>query len=118
MALRTTTRAGLDEPAAEEEESQAAPSETEPAAPQLATVAPVVVRTATGAVDSALGSAMIGGLITLGFAGIAISANIQGVVPGFLESVYKNLPIYGGVFAGVTLACFVIGLVVGKRSAR
>lgn len=116
------TRAGLEGSAAEE---QAPPEPVEeplpvaaPAASPAAGPAAVVQVTGGGAIDTALGVAMIGALITLGVGGITISASLQGVVPSFLQSMYQKLPIFGGVFAGVTLLCFVIGFVVGRRAAR
>lgn len=113
------TRAGLEGSAAEEE----APPEPAPEQPLLeAPPAPakVAVLQETGgeAIDTALGVAMIGALLTLGIGGITISASLQGVVPSFLQSMYQKLPIVGGIFVGLTLLCFVIGFVVGRRGAR
>ena len=70
------------------------------------------------AVDMALSGAMLGAVIVLAVSGVAASANLQGVFPALLESVYKSLPIYGGVFVGVTAICAVVGLFLGKRGAR
>ena len=63
-------------------------------------------------------STMAGALVSLAVAGIAISANLQSVVPSFLQSAYRNMPIFGGVLVGITLIGFVVGWVVGKRGLR
>ena len=112
------TRAGLDATDGEPEEAPASTEPPQPAAVEQAAPAPLVFQTGVGAVDVALGGAMAGALVSLAVAGIAISANLQGVVPSFLQSVYRNLPIFGGVFAGITLLGFVIGFLIGKRGLR
>ena len=112
------TRAGLEGSAAEEEAPAEPAEQPLPVAAPAASPAAVVRVTGGGAIDTALGVAMIGALLTLGVGGITISASLQGVVPSFLQSMYQKLPIFGGVFAGVTLLCFVIGFVVGRRATR
>ncbi len=112
------TRAELDAAATEQEESGQALEQPQHIAAQPPAPAAVVVQAGTGAIDTALGGAMVGALVSLGFAGIAVSANLQGVVPSFLHSVYQNLPVYGGVLAGITLVSFFIGFFAGKRGAR
>lgn len=112
------TRAGLDATDGEPEEAPSLTEPPQPAAVEQAAPAPVVFQTGVGAVDVALGGAMAGALVSLAVAGIAISANLQGVVPSFLQSVYRNLPIFGGVFAGITLLGFIIGFLIGKRGLR
>ncbi len=61
---------------------------------------------------------MVGAVVSMGIAGIAISANMQGVVPSFVQTLYQNMPIFGGVLAGITLAGFFVGFVMGKRGLR
>ena len=79
---------------------------------------PIVVQAGMGAIDTAMGGAMVGALVSMGIAGIAISANMQGVVPSFVQTLYQNMPIFGGVLGGITLVGFFIGFVVGKRGTR
>ena len=71
-----------------------------------------------GAIDTAMGGAMVGALVSMCIAGIAISANMQGVVPSFVQTLYQNMPIFGGVLGGITLVGFFVGFVVGKRGTR
>lgn len=114
------TRAGLDATDGEPEEAPSLTEQPQPAAAaaEQAAPVPVVFQTGAGAIDVALGGAMAGALISLAVAGIAISANLQSVVPSFLQTMYRNMPIFGGVLAGITVLGFVVGLVIGKRGLR
>ncbi|MCH8852446.1 MAG: helix-turn-helix domain-containing protein [Planctomycetes bacterium] len=110
------TRAGLDAPA--DEEGETAPELEAPVAASEPVRSPIVVQAGMGAIDTAMGGAMVGALVSMGIAGIAISANMQGVVPSFVQTLYQNMPIFGGVLGGITLVGFFIGFVVGKRGTR
>ena len=110
------TRAGLDAPA--DEEGETAPELEAPFAASEPVRSPIVVQAGMGAIDTAMGGAMVGALVSMGIAGIAISANMQGVVPSFVQTLYQNMPIFGGVLGGITLVGFFIGFVVGKRGTR
>ncbi len=112
------TRAGLEGAEADAEPQPKPAEQPLPVSEPAPVRASVVQVTGGGAIDTALGVAMIGALLILGVGGITISASLQGVVPSFLQSMYQKLPIVGGVFAGVTLLCFVIGFVVGRRATR
>lgn len=112
------TRAGLE---GTEAEKAAPPEPTEqplPVAAAAPSPAAVVRVTDGGAIDTALGVAMIPALLILGVGGITLSASLQGVVPSFLQTMHQKLPIVGGVFAGITLLGFIIGFVVGRRADR
>ncbi len=110
------TRAGLDAPA--DEEGETAPELEAPVAAAQPVRSSIVVQAGTSAIDTAIGGAMVGAVVSMGVAGVAISANMQGVVPSFVQTLYLNMPIFGGALAGITLAGFFVGLVVGKRGAR
>jgi excisionase family DNA binding protein len=110
------TRAGLDSQA--EEKTEAAPELDAPAPAEQPLRSPVVVQAGMGAVDTAIGGAMVGAVVSLGIAGVAISANMQGVVPSFVQTMYQNMPIFGGALGGITLLGFIVGFLMGKRGAR
>ena len=110
------TRAGLDAPA--DEEGETAPELEAPVAASEPVRSPIVVQAGMGAIDTAMGGAMVGALVSMCIAGIAISANMQGVVPSFVQTLYQNMPIFGGVLGGITLVGFFVGFVVGKRGTR
>ncbi len=110
------TRAGLDAPA--DEEGEAAPELQAPVTASQPVRSPVVVQAGMGAIDTAIGGAMVGAVVSMGITGIAISANMQGVVPSFVQTLYQNMPIFGGALGGITLVGFLIGFVMGKRGAR
>ena len=110
------TRAGLDAPA--DEEGETAPELEAPDAASQPLRSPVVVQAGMGAIDTAIGGTMVGAVVSMGIAGIAISANMQGVVPSFVQTLYQNMPIFGGVLGGITLAGFFVGFVMGKRGLR
>jgi len=110
------TRAGLDAPA--DEEGETAPELEAPVAAAQPVRSSIVAQAGTSAIDTAIGGAMVGAVVSMGVAGVAISANMQGVVPSFVQTLYLNMPIFGGALAGITLAGFFVGLVVGKRGAR
>ena len=110
------TRAGLDAPA--DEEGETAPELEAPVAASEPVRSPIVVQAEMGAIDTAMGGAMVGALVSMCIAGIAISANMQGVVPSFVQTLYQNMPIFGGVLGGITLVGFFVGFVVGKRGTR
>ncbi len=110
------TRAGLDAQA--EEEGETAPELEAPVAAAQAVRSPIVIQAGMGAIDTAIGGAMVGAVVSMGIAGVAISANMQGVVPSFVQTMYQNMPIFGGVLGGITLVGFFVGFVVGKRGAH
>ncbi len=110
------TRAGLDAQA--EEEGETAPELEAPVAATQPVRSPIVIQAGMGAIDTAIGGAMVGAVVSMGIAGVAISANMQGVVPSFVQSLYQNMPIFGGALGGITLVGFFIGFVVGKRGAH
>ncbi len=110
------TRAGLD--ASADEESEAAPELEAPVAAAQPVRSPIVVQAGMGAIDTAIGGAMVGAVVSMGIAGVAISANMQGMVPSFVQTLYQNMPIFGGALGGITLVGFFVGFVVGKRGAH
>ncbi len=110
------TRAGLDAQA--DEEGEAAPELEVPVAVSQPVRTAVVVQAGMSAMDTGIGGAMVGALLSLGVAGVAISANMQGVVPSFVQTLYDNMPIFGGALGGITLVGFFVGLMVGKRAVR
>jgi len=110
------TRAGLDAPA--DEEGETAPELEAPVAEAQPMRSPVVVQAGMGAIDTGIGGAMVGAVVSMGIAGVAISANMQGVVPSFVQTLYASMPIFGGVLGGITLVGFIVGFVVGKRGLR
>ncbi len=112
------TRAGLDAQAEEEEQGEAAPELEAPVAVSPPVRTSVVIQAGMSAVDTGIGGAMVGAVLSLGVAGVAISANMQGVVPSFVQTLYDNMPIFGGALGGITLVGFFIGFAVGKRGAR
>ncbi len=110
------TRAGLDAPA--DEEGETAPELEAPVAAAQPVRSPIVTQAGMGAIDTAIGGAMVGAVASMGITGIAISANMQGVAPSFVQTMSQNMPIFGGVLGGITLVGFFIGFVVGKQGAR
>ena len=110
------TRAGLDAQA--DEEGEAAPELEAPVAAAQPARSPIVVQAGMGAIDTAIGGAMVGAVVSMAIAGIAISANMQGVMPSFVQTLYQNMPIFGGALGGITLVGFFVGFVVGKRGAH
>jgi excisionase family DNA binding protein len=83
-------------------------------APAVATVSAAAV-SAGGGFESGLTGATLGAILTLCVAGVAITSNMQGVFPDLLNKAYLDLPIAGGIFAGVTAVFFFVGFMVGRR---
>ncbi len=112
------TRAGLDAAIPEEREQEEIFEPVAPAAAEAAASVPTIVEGGAGPVEAGLSGAMLGAILVLAVAGVAVSANLQGVAASMLEPLVKNLLIAGGVFVGVTLICFVVGFLLGRRAAR
>ncbi|MCG3137252.1 MAG: hypothetical protein HJJLKODD_01095 [Phycisphaerae bacterium] len=114
------TRAGLDAaPLVDRSAGRAAVAEQPAIAaapvPQYVAAAPVMVIGAMGPMEMALSGALLAAVIIMAFAGIAVVANLQGVVPAFLMSIFQNMPVFGGVFFGIVLVAFGVGFFVGKK---
>lgn len=112
------TRAGLEAPTQGQRQPEPTHERPQPVVAQQTLITPIIVRGETGPLDVALGGALVAAVVPLAFAGIAVSGNAQGVLPGLLESIYTRLPIFGGVFLGIVLVGFFVGFFLGKRGVR
>ncbi len=110
------TRAGLEAmDASEQREPEALFEKPEPEKLQTIAAPSAVSTGLAGPVDWGLSAALVGAAVPMAIAGIAISANAQGVLPSVIQSIYQKLLVFGGGFVGVVLVAFVIGFFMGKR---
>jgi hypothetical protein len=111
------TRAGLGgsgTAAAEQSADLTVSDELASPAPQRV-VTVVIEESEGGPIEAGLTGALLGAILVLGIAGVAVAANVQNVMPNLLTKITQQMPLFAGVFVGVPVLLFVVGLLIGRR---